>query len=48
MRGQGPLADVIAQRFARAHQRLGFGRLPPLDSSRFVAPRVPSLQRELF
>jgi DNA repair photolyase len=48
MRGQGPFADLIAQRFARAYRRLGYGRLPPLDGSRFVAPRVPSPQGELF
>ena len=48
MRGQGPFADLIGQRFAKAHKRLGFGRLPPLDSSKFVAPRVPTPQGELF
>lgn len=48
MRGEGPFADLIAARFARAHKRLGFGRLPPLDSTRFVAPRKPSPQGELF
>ena len=48
MRGQGPFADLIAARFARAHRRLGYGRLPPLDCSRFVAPRRPSPQGELF
>ena len=48
MRGQGPFAELIARRFARAHAKLGFGRLPPLDSSRFVAPRKPSPQQELF
>ena len=48
MRGEGPFADLIAQRFAKAHRRLGFGRLPPLDSSKFVAPRKPSPQGALF
>jgi DNA repair photolyase len=48
MRGEGPFAELIAQRFAKAHRRLGFGRLPPLDASRFVAPRKPSPQGELF
>ncbi len=48
MRGQGPFADLIAQRFAKAHKRLGFGRLGPLDCSRFLAPRKPSPQFELF
>jgi len=48
MRGEGPFADLIAMRFAKAHKRLGFGRHPPLDSSKFVAPRKPSPQAELF
>jgi len=48
MRGEGPFADLIAMRFAKAHKRLGFGRLPPLDTSRFVAPRKPSAQGDLF
>lgn len=48
MRGQGPFAELIAQRFARAHRRLGYGRLPPLDCSRFVAPRKQSPQGTLF
>ena len=48
MRGQGPFADLIAARFARAHRRLGYGRLPPLDCDRFVPPRPPSPQGELF
>ena len=48
MRGQGPFAELLARRFARAHRELGFGRLPPLDSSGFVAPRKPSPQQELF
>ena len=48
MRGEGPFAQLIAQRFAKAYRRLQFGRLPPLDSSRFVAPRKPSPQGDLF
>jgi DNA repair photolyase len=48
MRGEGPFAELLAIRFAKAHRRLGFGRLPPLDASRFVAPRKPSPQGELF
>ena len=48
MRGQGPFADLIARRFARAHRRLGYGRLPPLDCSHFIAPRKPSPQGALF
>ena len=48
MRGEGPFAQLIAQRFAKAYRRLQFGRLPALDSSRFVAPRKPSPQGDLF
>lgn len=48
MRGEGPFAELIAQRFKRAHRRLGYARLPPLDCSRFVPPRPDSPQRELF
>lgn len=48
MRGEGPFAQLIQQRFAKAHARLGFGRLPALDSSRFTPPRIHSVQGELF
>lgn len=48
MRGEGAFAELIAARFAGAHKRLGFGRLPALDSTRFVAPRKPSAQGDLF
>ena len=48
MRGEGPFAQLITQRFAKAHKRLGFGRLPPLDTSRFTPPRKPSPQGDLF
>ncbi|MGY0633463.1 PA0069 family radical SAM protein [Luteimonas sp. A478] len=48
MRGEGPFADLIAARFARAQRRLGYGRLPALDCGLFVPPRPPSPQGELF
>ena len=48
MRGEGPFADLIALRFAKAHKRIGFGRLPALDTTRFIAPRTPSPQGDLF
>ena len=48
MRGEGPFAQLIRQRFAKAHARLGFGKLPELDTSRFTPPRTPSPQGELF
>jgi DNA repair photolyase len=41
MRGEGPFADLIAMRFAKAHKRIGFGRLPPLDPSKFLPPSPP-------
>ncbi|GAB3746522.1 PA0069 family radical SAM protein [Lysobacter olei] len=48
MRGQGPVADLIAKRFEVAHRRLGFTRLPALDTTSFVPPRPVSPQGELF
>lgn len=51
MRGEGPFADLIAMRFAKAYKRFGFGRLPALDCSSFVVPegRKPELQQmEMF
>jgi DNA repair photolyase len=38
MRGEGPFADLIAMRFAKAYKRIGFGRLPALDCSKFLPP----------
>ncbi len=48
MRGEGPFAQLLQQRFAKAYTRLGFGRLQPLDTSLFVPPRKRSSQGELF
>lgn len=48
MRGEGPYAQLIQQRFHKAWREHGFGRLPPLDTTRFVAPRKPTPQLELF
>ena len=48
MRGEGPFAQLLAARFAKAHARLGYGRLPALDGTRFIAPRRPSPQGDLF
>ena len=48
MRGEGPFADLIAARFARAHRRLGYGRMQPLDTTQFAPPRKPSPQGSLF
>lgn len=38
MTGTGPWAELLRKRFRLAHQRLGYRRLPPLDTSRFEAP----------
>ena len=50
MRGSGPYADLLRQRFQRACQRLGLTRrLPPLDTASFRVPRRPDdPQRSLF
>jgi DNA repair photolyase len=48
MRGQGVFAQLLAARFAKAHARLGYGRLPALDETAFVPPRPPSPQGQLF
>lgn len=48
MRGTGPFAELIKQRFNQAKRRLGFGALPELDCSRFSLPRAPGTQGSLF
>lgn len=50
MRGQGRYADLLEQRFALAWRRCGYHavRERPLDCTRFLAPRAPSAQGELF
>ena len=48
MHGQGPFAQLIAARFARAHRQLGFGRGPTLQTALFNPPRIPARQGELF
>ena len=48
MKGSGVFAQLLQQRFRKAHARLGFGELPPIDCSRFLAPRKPSPQGQLF
>ncbi len=47
-RGSGPLADLLAQRFAKTCARLGYSVLPPLRTDLFVPPRPLSPQGELF
>lgn len=50
MRGTGPFADLIANRFRLARRRLGLDtrRQSDLDCSAFIAPRLPSPQMDLF
>jgi DNA repair photolyase len=48
MRGKGVFAQLLAARFAKAHARLGYGRLPALNETAFVPPRAPSPQGQLF
>jgi hypothetical protein len=48
MRGEGPFADLIAMRFAKARKRLGFPGLPPLRTDLFRAPKIDTPQGSLF
>ena len=50
MRGSGVFADLLRRRFAIACRKHGFARSRtlPLDCTRFVPPRKPSPQGELF
>ena len=49
MKGDGPLAEMLGRRFAIARRRFELDRpSPPLDLSRFRAPRRPSDQPDLF
>ncbi len=48
MRGEGPVAELIAQRFRRHRQRLAFPGMPRLDSGRFRRPEQPGGQLALF
>lgn len=48
MRGKGPFADLLSQRFKKAYARLGFSQMPSLDCTAFVRPSSTSNQGELF
>ena len=48
MRGRGPFADLLQQRFDKARARLGFERLPPLSTTAFTPPKLARAQGELF
>ena len=48
MKGSGVFADLLKQRFRKAHARLGYGSLPAINCDAFVAPRKPTPQGSLF
>ncbi len=49
MKGQGPVAQIMAQRFRAARRRYGLDRpLPDLDLSAFKIPPKPGDQADLF
>lgn len=49
MRGEGPIADIIAQRFQSAKRRYGLDRpLPALDVGQFRPAPKPTSQLDLF
>jgi DNA repair photolyase len=49
MRGEGPYADMVAQRFAVAIKRMGLGTsAPPMRCDLFRAPVMPGAQMSLF
>jgi DNA repair photolyase len=48
MRGRGPFADLLEQRFRKAHSKFGYGRLPALATEKFVPPKIESAQGQLF
>jgi hypothetical protein len=49
MRGEGPYADMIAQRFAVAVKRMGLGTsAAPMRHDLFRAPVMPGAQMSLF
>ena len=48
MRGEGPFADLLKQRFRKARQRLAFPGMPPFNTTVFTPPRKPSPQGQLF
>ncbi|MBL8484018.1 MAG: hypothetical protein JNJ60_17605 [Rhodocyclaceae bacterium] len=49
MRGSGPFADLLAQRFRLAAARLGLDkRVADLDVTQFRPPRAAGPQMELF
>lgn len=48
MRGVGPFAQLIEQRFRKAKARLGYGKFPELTVTAFRRPPAPGQQASLF
>jgi DNA repair photolyase len=49
MKGEGPIAEIIAARFNAAKRRFGLEReRTPLDLSQFKVPPKPTNQLDLF
>jgi hypothetical protein len=49
MKGEGPIAEMIAKRFALARRRFGLDKpQPALDATRFRRPRPVTAQADLF
>ena len=49
MRGEGPIAELMSQRFQAAKKRLGLdAKLPALDLSQFKVPAKSGDQGDLF
>ncbi len=49
MKGEGPIAEMIAKRFSIARRRFGLDRpVPPLDLARFAPPPAAGDQMDLF
>lgn len=49
MRGEGPYAELLRQRFEKARVRYGLnGKLPNLRSDLFIAPKIEDRQLSLF
>jgi DNA repair photolyase len=48
MRGSGIFAELLAQRFQLARQRLGFQKPEPLETRYFIAPLLETMQLDLL
>jgi DNA repair photolyase len=48
MKGSGVFAQLLQQRFRKAHARLGYGQLSPINCDAFERPRKVSPQGSLF